>query len=168
MIKHARLLLILFVFALSAGLLWFADSHGVFLLDDIQFESASPLPQSYETYLATTKTRLNTLKGRKLSEEHKKKIGEANKGNVIGPLGRANMAKARVGRKLSAEHKANIGKAFSGENGPSAKLTESQVLEIREEYAGGGTSLNKLAAKYNVSKKAILNIIQRKTWKHLN
>lgn len=48
-----------------------------------------------------------------------------------------------------------------------AKLTESQVLEIRELYSKGGVTMKQLGEKYGVTRQAISEIIRRKNWKHL-
>lgn len=50
-----------------------------------------------------------------------------------------------------------------GENDPMAKLKEVDIPAIRN----NGLSLNKTAALYGVSKKQILNIRQRKQWRHV-
>ena len=49
----------------------------------------------------------------------------------------------------------------------ASKLTELKVLDIRKEYQIGKTSSRKLSKMYNVSKTLILDIINRKTWKHI-
>lgn len=54
-----------------------------------------------------------------------------------------------------------------GENNPAAKVTTAQVLQIRQEYIPKVTKVKDLAAKYNVSFNIILNIVRRKTWKHI-
>ena len=54
-----------------------------------------------------------------------------------------------------------------GVDNPRAKLTESDVLAIRETYAAGGVTMQKLAEKYRVSHVNISLIILRKTWAHL-
>jgi hypothetical protein len=41
------------------------------------------------------------------------------------------------------------------------------VLEIRAEYAAGGTSCMKLAAKHGITDDGIWRIIARKNWKHI-
>ena len=48
-----------------------------------------------------------------------------------------------------------------------AKLDETDVLIIRAVYAEGGSSLNRLAARYSVSQRAIWQIIHRVTWRHV-
>ena len=60
------------------------------------------------------------------------------------------------------------GKPPKGEKHPFAKLTETQVREIRTRYANGGISHRKLAVEYGiVSLGAINSIISRQKWKHL-
>ena len=56
---------------------------------------------------------------------------------------------------------------YIGEACVFAKLTEEQVKSIRDEYATGTTSYNKLARKYNVVMSNIWSIINRKTWSHV-
>lgn len=52
----------------------------------------------------------------------------------------------------------------TGENGPGAKLTWSQVRDIRERYAGGGVAQRELAAEFGVSRGHISGIVTRKFW----
>ena len=47
------------------------------------------------------------------------------------------------------------------------KLTEKQVLEIREKYIPYKCSFYKLADEYNVNRVSIEYIVKRKTWKHI-
>ena len=54
---------------------------------------------------------------------------------------------------------------FTGEEQPRAKLTKKAVKDARWERAYKGTSLQKLADKYGVSKHTIQNAINCKTWK---
>lgn len=54
-----------------------------------------------------------------------------------------------------------------GEASGSAKLTESQVLEIRRLYAMGNTSQAKLAKQFSMSVTPISLIVRRATWKHI-
>lgn len=53
-----------------------------------------------------------------------------------------------------------------GERSGSHKLTEAQVLEIREKFYGDKSSSD-LSEEYGLSKNAILRIVNGKTWKHL-
>jgi len=56
---------------------------------------------------------------------------------------------------------------YVGEACVFSKLTEQQVLSIREEYKTGTTSYPKLSKKYNTVIGNIESIINRKTWKHV-
>jgi hypothetical protein len=48
-----------------------------------------------------------------------------------------------------------------------AKLTEAQVLDIRAAHAAGAASQRQLAREYGVDRKAIQQVIRRKTWIHV-
>lgn len=56
------------------------------------------------------------------------------------------------------------GGSMKGESHPQSKLTAAQVAEIRADYGPGMTTWD-LAEKYGVSKTAIKNIINHKSWK---
>lgn len=76
--------------------------------------------------------------------------------------GRGNAARgAKSGRKLHPELWP------VGENVPSAKLTTSQVIEIRTRYSLGGETYKGLAFEFGVKKTTVENIVKRRKWKHL-
>ena len=56
-----------------------------------------------------------------------------------------------------------------GESNSQAKLTESIVRDIRDDYAKDNSrgSIEKLAKKHSVSGRAISLILKRKTWAHV-
>lgn len=54
-----------------------------------------------------------------------------------------------------------------GEQNTKAKLTEQQVITIREEFARGGISKQELANKYGVARSLVLMIVRGETWKHV-
>lgn len=54
-----------------------------------------------------------------------------------------------------------------GEDHYRSKLTLNQVIAIREEYSLGKASYTQLASRYLVKHKAIWDVVNRKTWKHL-
>lgn len=58
-----------------------------------------------------------------------------------------------------------IGRA--GEKHHGAKLTDKDVIAIREEYEVKGTSQVKLGEKYGVCFQSISLIVLRKTWRHI-
>lgn len=68
-------------------------------------------------------------------------------------------------QKTNARDRSNNGKSYRGENNPRAKITEKIVREIRR--LRPSTTLQALADKYKVSQKLILNVYQRKSWKHV-
>lgn len=54
-----------------------------------------------------------------------------------------------------------------GEKNPTSKLTEAQVIEIRQRYAAGDTTQKKLGAEYGVNFSLIGYIVNRKVWQHI-
>jgi hypothetical protein len=68
--------------------------------------------------------------------------------------------------KENTQHAHRIGLCKTGCNSKRAKLNKKQISEIRSTYNPNVISLNFLAKKFNVSKKAILLIIQNKTYKN--
>lgn len=55
----------------------------------------------------------------------------------------------------------------AGENNGQHKLTEAQVIEIREKYIPYKYTLIMIAEEYGMSKSAIQYIIEYKSWKHV-
>jgi len=66
-----------------------------------------------------------------------------------------------------AKYGNNARRGKRGDRNNQAKLTSSQVLEIRKRYAQGKITQTKLAQQYNVSRSAISAIITRATWSHI-
>ena len=54
-----------------------------------------------------------------------------------------------------------------GEAHPMHKLTEVQVLQIRELYKIGHRNINVIARNYKVSPANIKKIVTNKTWTHM-
>ena len=54
-----------------------------------------------------------------------------------------------------------------GSRNSQAKLTEGQVIALRERYARGGVTHRVLAEEYGVSTALINSIINRKAWRHI-
>jgi len=54
-----------------------------------------------------------------------------------------------------------------GENGPRSKLTEKDVLEIKDLWKTRNHTSYSLAEKYRVSQTTIMDIIHKRTWSHL-
>lgn len=71
--------------------------------------------------------------------------------------------------KHSVAHKLGIANRPNqkGENGPSSKLSNKQIVKIRRLHATGKYSFKLLGAKYNVSDVTIGNIVKMKTYTHV-
>ena len=54
-----------------------------------------------------------------------------------------------------------------GESHPMHKLTEEQILQIRELYKVGHRNINVIARNYKVSPANIKKIVTNKTWTHM-
>ena len=67
----------------------------------------------------------------------------------------------------SEEKRKMLSEKYKGEGNSSAKLTDEQVLQIREMYSTGKYSCAKLGKMFSMSPQAINSIIRKITWKHL-
>jgi hypothetical protein len=77
------------------------------------------------------------------------------------------MREVKLGKKHK-EETINLYKTTrKGSNNACSKLTEENVIWIRQEYATNKTSTYKLADMFNVSRPVISSVIKRKTWKHI-
>jgi NUMOD3 motif/GIY-YIG catalytic domain len=92
----------------------------------------------------------NAMFGKTHSDETKSKISEKAKG-----------------RKVDDKVKEHLSIKFQGENGPNAKLTEKQVIEIKRIINDGKMPLLHIANKYNVSDMTIRRIKEGITWKNV-
>lgn len=63
----------------------------------------------------------------------------------------------------------NLRKSLYGENHGRAKLTEKDVIEIREYYSNNKeVKITDLANNYNVIRAVIYDVIKNNTWKYIN
>lgn len=69
--------------------------------------------------------------------------------------------------KENSADKVAHGTAQVGEKNGYARLTDTQVVEMRALYAGGGWSFKRIAQRYRVHIKTAHQAIRRRTWKHL-
>ncbi len=130
------------------------------------------LPMSEETKKKISESKKDHI----VSEETRKKIGDANKGRVLSEESRENMSKSAKGRVKSKEHRKNLSESLKGnknalghnkgEKNGNAKLTEEDVLEIRE-LIKDGISNTAIAKMYGIGVTTISNIKIGKTWKHV-
>jgi group I intron endonuclease len=103
-------------------------------------------------------------KGRSLSQEHRRKIGEAKKGRSISEEHRRKIGEARLGKGHNAETKRKIGEAKNGEKHPQARLTWEKVREMRTIYARGGISTRELGRQFGVSQRTAWKVVNHQTW----
>lgn len=54
-----------------------------------------------------------------------------------------------------------------GEAHGASKLTEANVISIRQKYAAGGISQSQLATEFGVQQMAISEVVRRQTWTHI-
>jgi DNA-binding MarR family transcriptional regulator len=54
-----------------------------------------------------------------------------------------------------------------GESHPSAKLTNQQVISIRDLWNVGHRNIKVMARHFGVSQSNIKKIVENKTWKHI-
>jgi len=59
------------------------------------------------------------------------------------------------------------GHSCQGSKNTLAKLTEAKVVLIRELYTAGKGTQRALAKRFGVSQRAVLFLLQRKTWRHV-
>lgn len=59
------------------------------------------------------------------------------------------------------------GRVKTGERHSNSKLTNDDVLKIREEYSTLKTPTRQLAKKYNVVQGTIMWVLKRSTWNHI-
>jgi group I intron endonuclease len=102
-----------------------------------------------------------SLRGHKFSEKTLQKRSESRKGRPVPSL-RGRCLTEEHKRKISAGHIGKVG--LKGDNNPCTKLTEKQREEIRERYVPQGKGRGKgnasvLAKEYGVSRKTIHVIV---------
>lgn len=94
------------------------------------------------------------------------KMSKAQKGKRISKPARLKMRLAKLGVKRDPDLVARTAeKYFRGENNACAKLTESQVLEIRS--LKNVVSSRALEKRYPVTHSHIRSIWRKSCWKHL-
>ena len=59
------------------------------------------------------------------------------------------------------------GRNVRGEQVGSSKLTTANIRDIRQQYAAGGISQERLGKLYGVSQFCVSAIVRRKWWKHV-
>lgn len=116
-------------------------------------------------FLGTGKDNMQDAKskGRLLSGDRHREVmkGKVQSGDTH--WSRRNPEKVASGDRNGARTQPH--RVTRGEKHPSCKLSEDQVLAIRDEYPS--RSAAKIAKDYGVSQMTILNIVNWKVWKHV-
>lgn len=109
------------------------------------------------------------MRGRKKSDEHRRKLSAATTRYFQEhPEARERLRSRLLGTKLSVKEREHLKKSRArGTNSGNSVLTEEQVKQIRAQYVPRIVSLRKLADKYGVDKRTVLNIVNRSTWTHI-
>lgn len=161
------------------------NKHGIenFIFEILEeFKDYNLLLLQEQKYLDELKPEYNICKfaghtlGYKHSPEMRKKISDIVKSKMT-PEVKEKIRLSKVGNsyKISDEQRKKRSDNILGEknyffgktgvNSPSAKFTEEQVRQIREEYEMNKCSFRSLARKYSTSHNTISNIIKRISWK---
>ena len=91
-----------------------------------------------EEYEEARKAYISLVKGKPFSEEHRMKIGKANKGRIVPKDARLAVSKANASRKWTEESRKKLSNSMSGENHPlfGTHLTEETKRKISQSQKG--------------------------------
>ena len=116
--------------------------------------------------------KLNHNYGKKASKETRKKMSEAQKGRKITEETREKMSEAQsgkkhpfYGKKLPLKTRKKMSEAHKGENNSNVKLTQKDVIEIRNN--DDDLTQKELAKMYNVARITISRVVNKKSWVHV-
>ena len=104
-----------------------------------------------------------------ISKNHKDVFGENNPmfGKTHSDSVKLKLKNINLGKKMSEESKNKMSEKRKGEDNGKSKLTEQEVLNIRDLYFIYGESQKNLATKFKVQDACIFKIVTRRTWKHI-
>lgn len=93
------------------------------------------IPEEYEE---AKKAYVSLIKGKPFSEEHRMKIGKANKGRIVPENARLAVSKANASRIWTEESRRKLSNSISGENHPlfGTHLTEETKRKISKSQKG--------------------------------
>lgn len=112
--------------------------------------------QAFRKFTKQVRQKMSEVgKGRKFTEEHKKRIGLAQKGRVIS---RQSIEKAKETRKKLKVH--------CGEKNPNALISDSVAKQIIMDLIEG-TPVKNIAENHQVSNDVVYNIMYNKTYIHI-
>jgi len=117
-------------------------------LDDL---SNKKLAKYSDAKLQAFENTSQMFKGKKFSDDHKKKIGESNKGKVVSKETLEKMSFATKGRKVSKEHREKIAKSNKGKN--VGKKRSEETKKILSEIAKNRKYSNETRKKMSEKRK---------------
>lgn len=116
-------------------------------------------------------------KGKSFSEEHKKniKLNHHNVSGINNPMFNKKhsektkkiISQKNKGYKPTKEALKKMSINSTGENNSRAKLTEKDVIKIRNLYSQSNMTLTEISKIYNVQFSCIEKIVKKRTWKHV-
>jgi len=115
-------------------------------------------------------------KGYKWSDESKAKVSGKNNhqyGKLKSDTTKTRISATKTGICLSDITKQRMSKTrrqtkmYTGENNPSAQLTEKLVKEIRNTYQNNKISYTQLARQYNIDRRTASRICHNQIWNHI-
>ena len=108
-------------------------------------------------------------KGRKHTEEAKRKLSEHFKGKPA-PKSKyvksANYRPGGLGVRKTEEQRKQSSILSTGENNGNAKLTEQQVIQIRKDLASNRFTRQEISSILNISCSTVIAIEKRRIWKN--
>lgn len=108
-------------------------------------------------------------KGRRLSDETKRKLSEIFKGKPA-PKSKyvksSNYRPGGLGKTKTAEQRQLCSANSTGANNGNAKLTEDQVRQIRADLLSNRFTRREISAILNISYATVVAVEKRRIWKH--
>ena len=105
--------------------------------------------------------------GKHWSEEHRRKIGEAQRGKVWSEESRRKLSASQKGRARPPGMVERMRDVRRGEGGPNHKLVNADVLEIRRLLSEGNLNQRQIAEMFHIDPSCISNIKFRKSWNNI-
>lgn len=101
------------------------------------------------------------------TEETKKKISVSKKGYKHTEETKKKMSESHVGMVHTEETKQKLKSLNSGENNPATKLTNEDIIKIRELYQTKIYTQKQLGMLFNINFRTVSQIINYKRWKNI-
>jgi len=112
---------------------------------------------------------IQALRGRPVSQETRDKIRDAQIGRPkpLTPEALASVRAKAAERVVSDETRKKISEKSRGGGNGCAKVTESDVLEIRRILKEGSMTQTEIASRFGIHQTTVSDIGRRKVWRHI-